>query len=70
MRRLIALANNRLIALQATAVHLRHRLTGKDDDGYSTETVIIIAVLVVLAGAVAAAVKTLVDAKIAEIGGV
>ena len=53
--------------MQRITAYLSSLLFSRRDDGYSTETVIITAVLVGGAAAVALAIGTLVDTKVTEI---
>lgn len=53
--------------MQRITAYLSSLLLSRRDDGYSTETVIITAVLVTAAGAIAVAISGVVDARIDEI---
>ncbi|NYH54495.1 hypothetical protein HNR06_004084 [Nocardiopsis arvandica] len=53
--------------MQRITAYLSSLLFSRRDDGYSTETVIITAILVAAAAGVAAAIKAVVEAKVDEI---
>jgi hypothetical protein len=53
--------------MQRVTAYLSSLLFSRRDDGYSTETVIITAVLVAAAVGVALAIQTVVDTKVGEI---
>ncbi|WP_198662395.1 MULTISPECIES: hypothetical protein [unclassified Nocardiopsis] len=55
--------------MQRITAYLSSRLLSRRDDGYSTETVIITAVLVLAAGAAAVAIDGVIRENITAIGG-